>query len=81
MDPTRRITILQDLAAGIARRRLVTPARILLDLVEPMGFLASQVALFVRPFTPFGRWQEYVTALEDESSWKVLQSIVDPRDS
>jgi hypothetical protein len=81
MDPTRRTTILQELAANIARRRLVMPARILLDLVEPLGFLASQMMLFVRPFTPLGRWQEYVMALEDESSWKVLQSIVDHRDS
>jgi hypothetical protein len=81
MDSSRRTAILQDLAAAIVRRRLVMPARIFLDLVEPLGFLASQVALFARPFTPLGRWQEYVVALEDESSWKVLQSLVDRRDS
>lgn len=79
MDPSR-IAILEELAASIARRRLVTPARILLDLVEPVGFLASQVALFARPFAPLGRWQEYVMALEDETSWKVLQSLVERRD-
>jgi len=81
MDPNHRTAVLQDLAAAIARRRLVVPARIFLDLVEPLGFLASQIALFARPLTPLGRWREYVVALEDESSWKVLQSLVDRRES
>jgi hypothetical protein len=81
MEPSRRIALLQDLAAVIVRRRLLTPARILLDLVEPLGFFASQVALFTHPFIPLGRWREYVIALEDEASWKVLQSLVERRDS
>ena len=81
MDPSRRTALLQDLAAVIARRRLVTPVRILLDLVEPLGFFASQVALLAHPFTPLGRWREYVMALEEESSWKVLQSLVERQDS
>jgi hypothetical protein len=81
MDSSRRLVILHALATGIARRRITTPARILLDLIEPLGFLASQIALFARPFTPLGRWRDYVMALEDETSWKVLQSLVDRRDS
>jgi hypothetical protein len=80
MESNQRTAILEELAAAIARRRLMTPARILLDLVEPMGFLASQVALFARPFTPLGRWHEYMMALEDETSWKVLQSLVERQD-
>ena len=81
MNPRQRRQILQDLASGIARRRLVTPACIILDVVEPLGFLASQIALFARPFTPLGRWREYVTALEDEEGWNLLHSLVDDRDS
>ena len=73
--------ILKNLADGITRRRLTTPARMILDLVEPLGFLASQTALFVRPLTPFGRWRDYVIALEDEEGWKVLHSLVDNWDS
>lgn len=81
MDSSERQAALQRLAEGISRRRLSMPARIMLDIVEPLGFLASQVMLFVHPFTPFRRWRIYVSALEDEQSWKVLQNLVDRRDS
>ena len=77
MSPERRLSILRALADGIARRRLSTPARLVLDIVEPLGFLAGQVALFVRPLTPFGRWREYLMALEDEEGWKILHRMVD----
>ena len=77
MDFDRRTTILQNLADGIARRRLTTPARLVLDIIQPLGFLAGQIALFARPLTPFGRWREYLTALEDEDGWKILRHMVD----
>jgi hypothetical protein len=77
MNIDQRTTILQDLADGIARRHLSAPARLVLDIVEPLGFLAGQIALFVRPLTPFGRWREYLTALEDEEGWKILHRMVD----
>jgi len=81
MDTEQRMQILRNLADGITRRRLTTPARMILDLVEPFGFLASQTALFVRPLTPFGRWRDYLTALDDEASWKVLHHLINHRDS
>jgi hypothetical protein len=81
MNPSMRRQILQNLADGITRRRLAAPARVILDVVAPLGFLASQVALFVRPLTPLGRWHDYVAALTDEEGWKVLQSLVDHQDS
>ncbi len=81
MDVSERQAALQRLAESISRRRLSMPARILLDVIEPLGFLASQVMLFMHPFTPFQRWRMYVSALEDEQSWKVLQKLVDQRDS
>ena len=81
MDPSRRTRILRDLADGLVRRRLGTPVRLILDVVEPLSFVASQVALFVRPFAPLGRWRDYVAALEDEEGWKVLRSLVDHQDS
>ena len=49
----------------------------MLDIVEPLGFLASQIALFARPLTPFGRWREYLLALEDEEGWKILHRMID----
>jgi hypothetical protein len=76
MNQESRIRILEKLANSIARRRLTTPARILLDVVEPLGFLAAQVALFVRPLTPLDRWREYLTALDDQEGWAILHRIV-----
>jgi hypothetical protein len=74
----QRLAILAD---ALARRRLTMPARIALDMLTPLGFLASQVALFAQPFTPRGRWHDYVTLLSDQESWSVLRDIVEKRDS
>jgi hypothetical protein len=80
MNIDQRTQILQQLARSIARRRLTTPARLALDLIAPLGFLASQIALFLRPLTPLGRWHEYVAALDDEQGWEVLQRLVENQD-
>ena len=80
MNADQRTQILQQLAQAIARRRLSAPARLALDVLAPLSFLTSQVALFLRPLTPLGRWHEYVAALDDEQSWKVLQRLVENQD-
>ncbi|HEU5099049.1 MAG TPA: hypothetical protein VFU22_08520 [Roseiflexaceae bacterium] len=80
MDSDQRTQILQQLAQAIARRRLSAPARLALDVLAPLSFLTSQVALFLRPLTPLGRWHEYVAALDDEQGWKVLQRLVENQD-
>jgi hypothetical protein len=80
MDSNQRARILEQLAAAIARRRLTAPARLALDVIAPVAFLASQVALVARPLTPLGGWHDYVAALEDEQGWKVLQQLVDNQD-
>jgi hypothetical protein len=64
------------LADAIARRRLVAPARLLLDMIAPVDFLASQFALFARPLAPGGRWQAYVAALSEEAGWQRLRERV-----
>ena len=81
MHANDRTHILQGLTESIARRRLLAPARLLLDAITPLGFLAGQVALFILPFTPQGRWREYVMALEDEEGWKVLHGLEDSQES
>jgi hypothetical protein len=80
MNSDQRAQVLQQLTQAIARRRLTTPARLALDVIAPLSFLASQVALFVRPLTPLGRWHDYVAALDDEQGWKVLQRLVENQD-
>lgn len=81
MNPEERQTALHELANRITKSGLKTPARMILDIVEPLGFIASQVALMLRPFTPQGRWRSYLTALDDEHGWSALHRIVDSNDS
>ena len=80
MNTDQRAQILQKLAEAIARRRLTAPARLALDVIGPLSFFTSQIALFMRPLTPLGRWHDYVAALDDEQGWKVLQSLVEKQD-
>ena len=80
MNADQRAQILQQLAQAIARRRLTAPARLALDVIAPLSFIASQLALFARPLTPLGRWYDYVSALDDEQGWKVLQGLVAKQD-
>lgn len=67
---------LEQLANAIAQRGLATPVRIMLDIVAPLGFLASQVTLFARPFVPVSRWTRYVDALSDARGWEQLRDIL-----
>jgi len=80
MNIDQRDQVLQQLAQAIARRRLTAPARLALEAISPLSFLGSQIALFLRPLTPFGRWHDYVSALEDEQGWEVLQRLVAKQD-
>lgn len=80
MNPEQQARILQQLADALASRRLATPARIALDVVAPVGFLASQAALLVRPLLPTGRWHQYVSALSDQHGWELLHELVTRRD-
>jgi hypothetical protein len=77
MDSEQRKAILIDLIAALSRRRLLAPAQVFLDIVDPLAFFAGQAALFIRPLAPVGRWREYLTALDDEEGWKLLHTLVD----
>jgi hypothetical protein len=76
MNNDQRQDTLKELATRLSERRLTTPARMMVDAVVPLGFLASQTALFIEPFFPHGRWRSYVTALADEQGWEALQRIL-----
>ena len=77
MNSDERTQTLEALADRLRQRPFVGAARLLLDVVEPVDFLASQLALFAKPLTPRGRWHTYVDALCDESGWKQLRRMVD----
>ncbi|HNP86049.1 MAG TPA: hypothetical protein PKK78_07925 [Kouleothrix sp.] len=80
MNSEQQTETLQQLADGLQRRRLVAPARIVMDMLTPLGFLAGQVALFIRPLVPQGRWHAYVSALSDEQGWELLHTLIERRD-
>ena len=80
MDAEQRLQILEQLAGAIGRHRLAAPARMALDVIAPMGFIASQVAQLVSPLAPAGRWQVYVGALDDEQGWTLLHQLVEKQD-
>ncbi|MGQ9550164.1 MAG: hypothetical protein ACUVSY_16055 [Roseiflexus sp.] len=67
---------IEQLAQAIMQRGLTTPARIMLDIVAPLGFLAGQVTLFVRPFVPGSRWTRTIDALCDARGWRVLHDLL-----
>jgi hypothetical protein len=76
-DPDR---VLRELADSLAQRGLEAPARLMLDTVSPLGVLASQVALFVRPLLPNTRWRAFASALGHEESWHTLRRLLHPPD-
>lgn len=80
MTHEQRTDILHQIARALEQRRLLAPARIALDIVAPIGFLASQAATFIQPFFPEGRWRSYVAALSDQEGWDLLQRMVETRD-
>jgi hypothetical protein len=77
MTPDERTIILRRLANAITAHRLAAPARLALDVVAPLGFLAGQVALFTRPLLPSADWRSYASALADEQAWHELRALVD----
>lgn len=77
MNHSERTRLLESLAGGLTRRGLGVPARLALDVIAPLGVLASQAALFTRPLLPSQRWRDYVTALEDERAWGELRDLMD----
>jgi hypothetical protein len=76
MENERRQQLLVELADGIRQRQLLVPVRMLLDLVTPVGVIASQTALFVQPFVPVARWRDYLTALDHEHAWNDLRQVL-----
>jgi len=67
---------IEQLARAIAQRGLTTPARIILDIIAPLDFLASQVTLFARPFIPGNRWTRTIDALCDARGWRMLHDLL-----
>ena len=81
MDQSEREQRLHELVTTLSHQKLDGAARLLLDIVGPVSFLASQVALVVRPLTPRGRWHDYVDALTEEEGWNAFRRFINRPES
>ena len=63
--------LLDQLAEGVAARRLTAAAMFFLESVKPLGFTGSQVMVFLRPIVSI-LWPE-------PTRWDRLQAILERR--
>jgi hypothetical protein len=66
-------TLLDQLADGIARRRLTPAALFFLESMKPMGYLGSQLMVFLRPIVGI--------VWHDPSRWDRVQHLLERRGS
>lgn len=76
-DPTRHTDSLRQLVAYIDRVGLRMPLRFILDVLRPLDVLSSQAALFVSPFIRGSTWEQFTTALTQESGWRELRHLLE----
>jgi hypothetical protein len=77
-------TLLDELADGIARRRLTPAAMFFLESVKPLGFVGSQMMVFLRPmisviWTNPTRWDQLQAILEKRGSIELLLRRLEAR--
>jgi hypothetical protein len=70
-------TLLDQLADGLARRRLATAALMLAESVKPLGFIGSQMLHFFRPMISViwsnpARYDQVTKILERRGSLELL---------
>lgn len=76
--------LLDELADGIARRRLTPAAMFFLESVKPMGYVGSQMMLFLRPMVSVvwsnpARWDQVQQILEKRGSIELLLKRLEAR--
>jgi hypothetical protein len=77
-------TLLDDLADGIARRRLTPAALFFLESMKPMGYVGSQMMVFLRPMISVvwsnpQRWDQIQRILEQRGSIELLLRRLEAR--
>ena len=76
--------LLDDVADGIARRRLTPAAMFFLESVKPMGYVGSQMLIFLRPMISVvwsnpARWDQLQQILEKRGSIELLLKRLEAR--
>ena len=72
MDDTRREQLIGEWAARLERWGMVPIAPILLQVLQPLGFVGSQLVLFAQPL---------LTLFADAQSFEELSSLLDDPDA
>ena len=77
-------TLLDELADGIARRRLTSAAMFFLESMKPMGYVGSQMMIFLRPMVSVvwsnpTRWDQLQQVLEKRGSIELLLRRLEAR--
>ncbi|MEZ4399897.1 MAG: hypothetical protein R3B06_07750 [Kofleriaceae bacterium] len=80
------LAMLDDLADGIARRRLTAPAIFFLESMQPLGFLGSQLMLGLKPLVAVvwsspTRWDQVQRVLERRGTIEALLRRLEARDA
>jgi hypothetical protein len=76
--------LLDQLADGIARRRLTPAALFFFESMKPMGFVGSQMMVFLRPMISViwsnpARWDQIQALLEKRGSIELLLRRLEAR--
>lgn len=76
--------LLDDLADGIARRRLTPAAMFFLESMTPLGYVGSQMMIFLRPLITVvwsspSRWDQVQRILEKRGSIELLLRRLEAR--
>ena len=76
--------LLDQLADGLARRHLTSAALFFLESMKPMGFVGSQMMVFLRPrisvvWSNPARWDQIQVLLEKRGSIELLLRRLEAR--
>ena len=78
------LAMLDELADAIVRRRLGTPALFFVESMRPLGYVGSQMMVFLRPMVALvwadpRRWDQVQRVLEVRGSMELLAQRLEAR--
>ena len=82
--PPEDLAMLDELADAVVARHLATPALFFVESMRPLGFVASQLMVFLRPmiamiWTDPHRWDQLQKILEKRESMELFAQRLEAR--
>ena len=82
-EETRRLV--ENLAKKIRKRKMETPAVLMLEMHKPLAFVGGQAMVafspFLIPFLGFDRVNDYSRLLSKRENWEMLLDAIERPDS